>query len=251
MDTLQCSQSSHCSRREADRKTFIIRQFIRTHFEYVVELNFYSNPKDREIFKEGRGASDIVSTICLRFPEFKVVKGKSVLFLDELQECPEAITAIKFLVEGTDVEIVASGSMLGVAYKSPRSYPVGSVSYINMHPMSFEEFLLSQGVNNDSIDDIRAHVKKRIPFGKGLLETIRTYFRAYILIGGMPECVLRYNLGKPDPNDAIDTQADIIDSYRKDNYSMLLTGTRLRSCGSSMKSRRTSDAEIKSSCIPP
>lgn len=107
-------------------KTFIIRQFIRTHFEYVVELNFYSNPKDREIFKEGRGASDIVSTICLRFPEFKVVKGKSVLFLDELQECPEAITAIKFLVEGTDVEIVASGSMLGVAYKSPRSYPVGS-----------------------------------------------------------------------------------------------------------------------------
>lgn len=85
-----------------------------------------------------------------------------------------------------------------------------------MHPMSFEEFLLSQGVNNDSIDDIRAHVKKMIPFGKGLLETIRTYFRAYILIGGMPECVLRYILGKPDPNDAIDMQADIIDSYRKD-----------------------------------
>ena len=105
-------------------KTYIIRQFARENYENFIELNFIVNESAKMIF-ENVADVDMIITNLTAFAGKKLVPGKTLIFLDEIQECPEARTAIKFLVDDGRYDYLESGSLLGVRYKEVKSYPVG------------------------------------------------------------------------------------------------------------------------------
>ena len=197
-------------------KSFVARRFGQKEYDYFLEINFIDDPDAKSIFQPARSAQMVLQTISVRHPEFKMEKGRSLLFLDEIQKCPEAVTALKFLVDDGRVDVIASGSMLGIGANAPESYPAGSVTELNMHPMSFEEYLLARGMDPSIPDMIRDHIRRREPFGEPLLDALQENFRNYMLVGGMPECVLLHTLDGTDMDSVIRTQRDLIDSYRRD-----------------------------------
>ena len=102
---------------------------------------------NKEIFDGDIDASNILKRIRLYYPEFNIVDGNTLLFLDEIQECPKAITALKYFCENLrELHIVCAGSLLGVALKQENvSFPVGKVNRMHMYPMNFKEFVIAMG----------------------------------------------------------------------------------------------------------
>ena len=158
---------------------------------------------------------NIIKEISLRIPTFKVDDGKTLLFLDEIQECPQAITALKFLAQDKRFDCIASGSMLGMAYKRTSSFPVGYIDRIYMNSLDFEEFLWAKGVTDETINYIKEFYdnKKQVNMfaHNGMLEL----FREYIVLGGMPEVINEF-LASNNFNVALNIQKEILDGYRDD-----------------------------------
>lgn len=99
-------------------------------------------------------------------------KGKTLIFLDEIQECPNARTAIKFLVDDGRFDYIESGSLLGVQYKQVPSYPVGYEEIYQMYPMDFEEFCIANGVQASTLDYLRECYKKQTPITDSIHQTM-------------------------------------------------------------------------------
>lgn len=196
-------------------KTFIIREFAKENYDYFYEINFLENEKQKEIFKDDLSVDNIIKEISLRIPTFKVDDGKTLLFLDEIQECPQAITALKFLAQDKRFDCIASGSMLGMAYKRTSSFPVGYIDRIYMNSLDFEEFLWAKGVTDETINYIKEFYdnKKQVNMfaHNGMLEL----FREYIVLGGMPEVINEF-LASNNFNVALNIQKEILDGYRDD-----------------------------------
>ena len=112
-------------------KTFIIREFGKQHYKNVVELNFFENEKHKEVFAGSLDAETIYKKLSLFFKDV-IFDKDTLLFLDEIQECGQARTALKFLAEDGRCDCVASGSMLGIAYKQVASIPVGYEQPVEM-----------------------------------------------------------------------------------------------------------------------
>ncbi|MDR2577316.1 MAG: AAA family ATPase [Chitinispirillales bacterium] len=170
-------------------KTYIVEDFGKKHYESVISLNFFERPEHKEIFAGGLSAKDILQKLSIHLPEFNFIENHTLLFLDEIQECPQARTALKFLAQGSGFDCIASGSMLGVAYKEIASIPVGYEYQVEMFSMDFEEFLWAKGVNKDAIEYIKGFYseKKKIP--DDVNETMFKYLREYMVVGGMPAVV--------------------------------------------------------------
>lgn len=173
-------------------KTFSIEQFCKEEYESFIEINFLENPSLMKIFSENLDANTIKTNITLYLPDSKFIPGKTCIFIDEIQECPEAITSLKFLAKDNSFDIIASGSMLGIDYKRPSSYPVGSIYYIDMYSLSFKEFLYAVGLSDDLIYKLEEYYinKEQIPWA--IHDRMMELLRLYIIIGGMPEVVSIY-----------------------------------------------------------
>lgn len=139
------------------------------------------------------------------------VKGKTLVFLDEIQECPNARTAIKFLVEESEYDYIESGSLLGISYKEVPSYPVGFEEEVCLYPMDFEEFLWAKGISQETIDLIRNSYQTLKPVSEFIHKQISRYYRKYLVVGGMPEVVQRY-VKTNDFSETIRVQKSIITS---------------------------------------
>ena len=137
---------------------------------------------------------DYAYVIAMRFtnPEKKIIPGKSLIFLDEIQECEEAITSLKFWAIDNKYDVIASGSLLGIDYKRATSYPVGYVDYLRMYGLDFEEFLWGIGISDDMIKSLLDYLHSKSVIPNSINERMMHYFREYIAIGGMPEAVQRY-----------------------------------------------------------
>jgi predicted AAA+ superfamily ATPase len=130
-------------------KTFVIREFIKKNYKYSVEINFANNPEFKDCFIGNLNVDTVIKKITSNDSdlEFKFVAGKTCVFLDEIQDCPRARTAIKPFVEDGRFDIICSGSLLGIVSNKtvPEKYygsiPVGYEHIETMHPMDFEEFL--------------------------------------------------------------------------------------------------------------
>lgn len=107
----------------------------------------------------------MVMAMRFRFPDKKIIPGKTLIFLDEIQECQEAITSLKFWAIDNRYDVITSGSLLGIDYKRASSYPVGYVDYLRMYGMDFEEFLWGMGISEDMIGKLCGylHSKTVIP----------------------------------------------------------------------------------------
>ena len=167
-------------------KTYIVREFGK-EFDSFIELNFLQQPELSGIFKNSLTVDAILMGIRLSKPGIKIVEGNTLLFLDEIQECPEAITALKFLAEDKRIRTIASGSALGMAYNRTSSFPVGYVEYLDMFSLDFEEFLWAMNVDADIIEHVKEHFNALTQVEEILHDKFMQYFRQYMVLGGMPE----------------------------------------------------------------
>lgn len=142
-------------------------------------------------------------------------KGETLVFFDEIQSCPEARTAIKFLVETGSYDYIESGSLLGINYKEVSSYPVGFEEQLEMYPLDFEEFLLANKVSADVIETLRTSYERILPVPEFIHNQIMNFFRRYLIVGGMPEAVVSF-LSNNDIGETLKVQTTLLDDYRND-----------------------------------
>ncbi len=194
-------------------KTFSIDEFGRRNYRHYLRIDC----RDVE-FEEGywKGdASEIVNRITMDHPEFYANGRESLLFLDEIQDCPEAISALKPLASSGLLQVVCSGFLLGLYDKSPKRYPVGYVHEVEMHPLDFEEYLWAIGMSHEQTSSIGRRVRDREPFDPHVLHTLERYFRDYLIIGGMPLPV-KASVESVNAGEFLKEQDDIIAGYRQD-----------------------------------
>lgn len=195
-------------------KTFTIRKFSKEHYKNVIEINFQTMEDAVSIFDNSLDATTILLNISGYF-NIPMPKDKTLIFLDEIQECPRARTAIKFLVEDGRYDYISSGSLLGVQYKTVPSYPVGYEQMIRMYPMDFEEFCISQGVQPDTRAYLKNCYETGQPVSTAIHKNLMTLFLRYIVTGGMPDVVKAYTEHK-DLGMVINKQQIILNLYRQD-----------------------------------
>lgn len=176
-------------------KTFIIRKFGRENFENFIEINFALNPEYCAAFDGNLNVRSIIESLTAIGGEMNFVPGRTLLFLDEIQECPNARTALKSFAEDGSFTVVASGSLLGIKYKkarlkkTPRSIPVGYERQVTLYSLSFEEYLLARGRGAAAIGNLRKYFDRREMVPPAVNETYEKLLREYAVIGGMPEVV--------------------------------------------------------------
>lgn len=196
-------------------KTFAIERFAEEKYEEVVEINFKQTPSAAEVFSGDLTVENMVMALRFRFPDKKIVPGKTMIFLDEIQECEEAITSLKFWAMDDGFDVIASGSLLGIDYKRASSYPVGYVDYIKMYGLDFEEFLWGMGLSEDIIGSLHGYLKEKKEIPKAIHTQLMSYYRLYIATGGMPEAVQKY-LDTKDFRDVDTVQRSLLLGYQYD-----------------------------------
>src|SRR5574344_417308 len=195
-------------------KSFSIRRFGVSHFESFIEINFIQDGDVAEMMKDVTNAQDILMRLSVIYGQ-KMIKGKTLIFFDEVQECPEIVTAIKFLVDEGSYSYVLSGSLLGVELKDIRSVPVGYMAIKEMFPLDFEEFIESCGIKKSIIENIKNCFEKTIPVDDFIHKKMMELFRLYLIVGGMPAAVESY-LKTNNLQKVADEQKQIIIQYKKD-----------------------------------
>ncbi len=143
------------------------------------------------------------------------MKRKTLVFFDEVQECPEIVTAIKFLVEEGSFRYILSGSLLGVAIKNLRSAPVGYMAVKDMYPLDLEEFACALGVKPLIIDSLKSHFETETPVDEFIHNKMMEIFRLYLIVGGMPAAVEKY-LDSHNLQTVMYEQQSIIRLYKQD-----------------------------------
>ena len=196
-------------------KTFSVELFGKSEYDEIVEINFKETPSAAEIFDGDLSVDNMIMALRFRFPDKKIMAEKTLIFLDEIQECEEAITSLKFWAIDNRYDVIASGSLLGIDYKRASSYPVGYVDYLNMYGLDFEEYLWAMGINDDMIDLLRSCLENKNPVPTAIHNTLMDYFRKYTAIGGMPEAVQRY-VDTKDFREVDMIQKNILRGYQYD-----------------------------------
>ncbi len=195
-------------------KTTIVRRFAKDNYKNFIEINFERTPSAKRAFAGNLDARTILLNLSVMgYGPFE--DGNTLVFFDEIQSCPEARTAIKFLVEDTELDFIESGSLLGINYKDVSSFPVGYEYQIDMYPMDFEEFLWACGVGEDVIEVAREAYENVEELPEFLHEEFMAYFRKYLIIGGMPEVVSTF-VENDDFGMVSRVQSSILTGYRND-----------------------------------
>jgi uncharacterized protein len=173
-------------------KSFIIRETLKAKAVDYFEFNFIKQTKFLDIFKSAIEDDADTFLLALRVAANKQLKDGTVIFFDEIQECKEIVTIIKFLVEQGKFKYVLSGSLLGVELTDLRSAPVGYLSTIDMYPMDFEEFLVANGLGDNVSDELKNCLTNLTPVNDFVHDKIIDAFYKYLIVGGMPEAVQTY-----------------------------------------------------------
>lgn len=195
-------------------KTTTIRDFGKRNYKNFIEINFEQMPLARQAFSGNLDAKTIVLNLsAMGYGPFE--KGKTLVFFDEIQSCPEARTSIKFLVEDGSFDYIESGSLLGINYKEVSSYPVGFEEQIEMFPLDFEEFLWAVGVSKDVIGHLRQAYEHVTSVAGFMHEQIMKNFRQYLIVGGMPEAVTSF-ISDADFGRTLKIQSALLGGYGND-----------------------------------
>ena len=199
-------------------KTFSVLNFAKEHYENVVYINFIENPSYKTAFLGNLNVDNIVLMLSAQMGNEAIFeKGKTVLILDEIQDCPEARTALKFFKLDGKYDVLATGSLLGVSGygKSTTSIPVGYETIIDMKPLDFEEFLWANGISNQLIDLLNKSLKDETPVPEALHLRMKELLLQYTVVGGMPDAVNEFVATK-QMNKVLQIQQNIVNSYEDD-----------------------------------
>lgn len=195
-------------------KSYSIRHFGKTHFESFVEINFIEN-KDAAIALSGaKNIHDILLRISALTSQ-PLIKGKTLIFFDEVQECPEIVTAVKFLVEEGSYRYIMSGSLLGVELKDLRSEPVGYMDVKEMYPLDIEEFFEALGVSPMVMAEVRRAWDTKQPVDAFVHTKLMELFHLYLVVGGMPAVVQKY-IDTNNLQTVMAEQRSILHLYKRD-----------------------------------
>ena len=196
-------------------KSYIIRETLKENNVDFVEFNFIDQKSNLEIFKYAVNQDSEKFLSVLRVASNRVLKENTVIFFDEIQECKEIVTIIKFLVEKGKYRYILSGSLLGVELTDLRSAPVGYLTTIDMYPLDLEEFLIANGLGNDVISILKESFEEKKPVNEFIHESLIDAFYKYLIVGGMPEAVQTY-LDTNDFMQVKEVHEKIIREYKKD-----------------------------------
>ena len=224
-------------------KTFIVEEFGKNEYKSFIEINFLKTPGLKEIFSGDLSADEIYKRMSAYLPGTRFTKNNTLIFLDEIQKCSSARTALKFLAEDGRYDIIASGSLLGLHYgqdaddevEEVESIPVGYERQVIMHSLDFEEFLWAYGYEQDTIDYLRSFFMKREKVPQDLNEKFEGILREYIVVGGMPEAVQAFVTTK-DYNKVQIIQEKILAAYDDDisNHAKGAEKVKVRACYDSL-----------------
>lgn len=200
-------------------KTYSVLDFARKNYEHVVYLNFFENPTFASVFSGSLEVDHITMMLsALMGREAIFEPGKTILVLDEIQECPDARTALKFFKTDGRYDVIGTGSLLGVqgyGSKEPKSIPVGYETVIEMTPLDFEEFLWANGISEQIIDMLKVYLREERPVPDALHQRLRQLLLQYTVVGGMPDVVQTFvNTKRMD--EVLQMQRDIVRSYEDD-----------------------------------
>ncbi len=195
-------------------KTYVIRKVLEElNCEYV-EFNLIRSPELVELFAKSESVDDMVTNLSL-FTEKSFVKGKTFIFIDEIQEFKEITTKVKFWVEEGSFRYIFSGSLLGVELKNITSAPVGYMKTLTMYPMDFEEFLQIYNFTDAIKESLRSSFLKRTPVNEAVHNRMLQMFHVYLNVGGMPAAVQKFSETK-SLEDVMAEHEDISVQYKKD-----------------------------------
>lgn len=196
-------------------KTYSLLEFGRTHYENVAYFNFETNPRLADTFAEDISPSYLLPVLS-HIAGQTIIREKTLIILDEVQLCERALTSLKYFCEDApEYHIIVAGSLLGVAVnRSQFSFPVGKVDMKTMYPMDMEEFLLALG-EDTLVEQIRKCFAADAPLPAALHDAALQFYRRYLVVGGMPECVALYAQTKDDIL-IRHTQDTILASYLND-----------------------------------
>jgi uncharacterized protein len=204
-------------------KTWLMKEFGATEYKNTAYINFENNPVMEELFSVDMDIPRIVEGLELETSE-KIVPKKTLIIFDEVQECPNALTSLKYFYENApEYDIVAAGSMLGVALHNGKSFPVGKIEFMDLYPLSFEEFLEANNaekfvelLNDIQSENIKVFKSKYI-----------SYLKQYYYVGGMPEVVSTF-VETHDYKEVRNVQKTILDAYKEDFSKHIPTATKLK-----------------------
>lgn len=196
-------------------KTYSILEFGRVHYENVAYFNFETNPKLNETFEENISPEYLIP-ILSHLAGQTIVREKTLIVFDEVQLCERALTSLKYFCEDApDYHIIVAGSLLGVAVNRAKfSFPVGKVDMKTLYPMDMEEFMLALG-EEDLVERIKKSFCTDTPLPSALHDAAIQLYRQYLVVGGMPECVMQFSQTK-DYILVRHTQDTILASYLND-----------------------------------
>ena len=195
-------------------KTYIIRECAKEIYKNIVEINFVENQQAVKLFANITGSKDILLRLSA-LTDVPMIPGETLIFFDEVQECPEIVTAIKFLVEDGQYRYILSGSLLGVELKDIRSVPVGYLSILEMYPLDFREFCEANRVSQTVMDKLKECFEKKQPVDELIHEKMMELFRLYLIVGGMPAVVDAY-IRTNNLKEVLRIQQGIVQLYYKD-----------------------------------
>ncbi|MCQ2114809.1 MAG: ATP-binding protein [Bacteroidales bacterium] len=195
-------------------KTWAVRNLAKRRFKHFVEINFVETPDAKDIFLGAQNAQQILLRLSA-FIQDPLVVGKTLILFDEVQECPEIVTQIKFLVDEGSYRYALSGSLLGVELKDLRSEPVGYMDVVDVFPFDLEEFCTAVGVSDKVIGELHEAYENRRPVDDVVHKQMMSIVSLYLIVGGMPAAVNAYVRTK-NMQKVIAEQRAIINLYKRD-----------------------------------
>lgn len=201
-------------------KTWLIQEFGKKYYEQVAYINFDVDVKSREIFDIDYDTERLIMDIGLA-TKTKINAENTLIIFDEIQECPRALTSLKYFRENApQYDIIVAGSLLGVACHEGTGFPVGKVSFMNLFPLSFEEFLLAMGEER-FVELLNKKDFKTIKLFNNKYEKL---LKQYCYVGGMPEIVQDFVANK-DFESVRNLQKEILSAYEEDFTKHIPTNT--------------------------
>jgi uncharacterized protein len=208
-------------------KTYIAKDFARKNYRSVVYMNFTLEPDKITAFTGSKDVETIIINLSALIPDAEFIPGQTCIILDEIQDCPDARTALKSFKEDGRFDVIATGSLLGVkGYGEKKkkeknqnlgknSVPVGYETVVDMYPLDFEEFLWANGIGDRIIDVVRESFKKETPVPYGIHRALMELLYRYVVVGGLPAVVNEFldtkNIGK-----VYRMQRDLLEEYEDD-----------------------------------
>jgi predicted AAA+ superfamily ATPase len=193
-------------------KTWLMNEFARKHFDDFVYISFDRDEDAKKIFNETKDPNVILERLGL-IRGNKILPEKTLIILDEIQECPNALGSLKYFCENAvQYNVITAGSLLGTYLSKPMSYPVGKVNLLHIYPLDFEEYLAAA---DTGMYEYFCSVKSGNDYISAFHKKMTDHYIKYLIIGGMPECVQSW-VNNADPEEVSTIQEEIVSLYEND-----------------------------------